>query len=122
MYRSRLTFSVNRLHRVCAVASLAMALAAVTSLPVRAQEPYQFESDLMAKRRLYRDVGAGFRQIRRGPNGNYYVLTAPAAAVLWYAIEARRPSRFILRAERWPPQSQFPCRFPSCFFRGMNSQ
>jgi hypothetical protein len=90
MYRSRLTFSVNRLHRVCAVASLAMALAAVTSLPVRAQEPYQFESDLMAKRRLYRDVGAGFRQIRRGPNGNYYLLTAPAPAVLIYDPSGKR--------------------------------
>src|ERR1700692_4407345 len=29
-------------------------------------------------------VGPGFRQIRRGPDGNYYVLTAPAPAVLIY--------------------------------------
>src|SRR6202795_1921847 len=84
MYRSRRTFLENRLHRVCAVAALAMALAAITSLPIRAQEPYQFEGDLMAKRRLYREVGPGFRQIHRGPNGNYYVLTAPAPAVLIY--------------------------------------
>jgi hypothetical protein len=54
------------------------------SFPARAQEPYQYENDLVAKRRLYRDVGPGFRQIHRGPNGNYYVLTAPAPAVLIY--------------------------------------
>jgi len=53
-------------------------------MPVHAQEQYQYESDLTAKRRVYRDVGAGFREIHRGPNGNYYVLTAPAPAVLIY--------------------------------------
>jgi len=85
MHRSRRTFALNRLHLACAAATLAAALAALPYLPVRAQEPYQFESDLMAKRRLYPDVGAGFREIHRGPNGNYYVLTAPAPAVLVYA-------------------------------------
>src|ERR1700689_2994295 len=75
------------MHRVFSVrvaAGLATALALFLSLPARAQEPYQYESDLMAKRRVYRDVGAGFREIHRGPNGNYYVLTAPAPAILIY--------------------------------------
>ena len=63
---------------------MATVLVALLPLPVHAQEPYQYESDLVAKRRVYRDVGAGLRQIRRGPNGNYYVLTAPAPAVLIY--------------------------------------
>jgi hypothetical protein len=62
--------------------ALATTLALFLSFPARAQEPYQYESDLMAKRQLYRGVTAGFRQIRRGPNGNYYLLTAPAPAVL----------------------------------------
>lgn len=53
-------------------------------LPARAQEPYQFERDLEAKHRMYREIGAGFRQIHRGPNGSYYILTAPAPAVLIY--------------------------------------
>jgi hypothetical protein len=75
---------VNRLNPVCAVAALATALAAYLSLPVHAQEQYQYESDLMAKRQVLRAVGAGFREIHRGPNGNYYVLTAPAPAVLIY--------------------------------------
>ena len=90
MHRSRRTFAVNRLYPVCAAAALAAVLAAFSPLPVRAQEPYQYESDLTAKRRVYRDVGAGFRQIRRGPNGNYYVLTAPAGAVFVYDPSGKR--------------------------------
>src|ERR1700719_1022388 len=90
MHRSRRTFAVNCLYPVCAAAALAAVLAAFSPLPVRAQEPYQYESDLMAKRRVYRDVGAGFRQIRRGPNGNYYVLTAPAGAVFVYDPSGKR--------------------------------
>jgi len=84
MYRSRRTFTVNHLHPVIAAAALATGLALFLSFPGRAQEQYQYESDLVAKRQLYRNVGAGFREIRRGPNGNYYVLTAPAPAVLIY--------------------------------------
>jgi hypothetical protein len=85
MHRSRRSFTVNRLHLACAAAALAAILSVLPRPPARAQEPYQYESDLMAKRRLYPDVGPGFRAIHRGPNGNYYVLTAPAPAVLIYA-------------------------------------
>lgn len=67
-----------------AAAALATVLVLFLSFPARAQEQYQYESDLVAKRQLYRNVGAGFREIRRGPNGNYYLLTAPAPAVLIY--------------------------------------
>lgn len=71
-----------------AAAIFALALgvfaSAVWPRPAGAQEPYQFERDLVARHRLYREIGAGFRQIRRGPNGNYYILTAPAPAVLIY--------------------------------------
>jgi hypothetical protein len=75
---------MHRLNRVCAAAVLATVVAVCSPLRARAQEQYQYESDLMARRRVYRDVGAGFREIHRGPNGNYYVLTAPAPAVLIY--------------------------------------
>ena len=75
---------MHRLYSVCAAAALAAVLVVFLSLPVCAQDQYQYEADLVAKRRLYRDLGAGFREIRRGPNGNYYVLTAPAPAVLIY--------------------------------------
>src|ERR1700680_4289207 len=90
MYRSRRTFPVNRLYSVCAAAALATVLALFLPLPARAQEQYQYESDCVAKRRLYREVGAGFREIRRGPNGNYYVLTAPAPAVQIYDPAGKR--------------------------------
>jgi len=73
-----------RLYGVRAASVLATVLVALLSSPARAQEPYQYESDLVAKRRVYHDVGAGFHEIRRGPNGNYYVLAAPAPAVLIY--------------------------------------
>ena len=74
---------MHRFYAVSAAAGLAAVLVAFPSL-VRAQEQYQFETDLMAKRRVFRDVGAGFREIRRGTNGNYFVLTAPAPAVKIY--------------------------------------
>ncbi len=82
-----------RLHSVCAAAALTVALTgflSLTALPLRAQEQYQFESDLLAKHRLFADVGAGFREVHRGPNGNYYVLTAPAPAVLIYDPSGKR--------------------------------
>jgi len=84
MHRSRTTFAQTRLNHLCAVAALAAVSVLFASLPARAQEQYQFESDLMAKRQLFRTVSAGFRAIHRGPNGNYYVLTAPAPAVVIY--------------------------------------
>jgi hypothetical protein len=90
MYRSRRTFLMNRLQTVCAAAVLVTAPALFLSPSARAQEPSQYESDLVAKRQLYRNVGAGFREIHRGPNGNYYVLTAPAPAVLIYDPSGKR--------------------------------
>ena len=62
--------------RTLEILSLALAvvgLAAIFEPPVRAQE----EPTLDAKRRVFFDVGAGFRTIRRGPDGSYYVLAAP---------------------------------------------
>ena len=38
--------------------------------------------ELIAKGRLFPTVGPGLRAVKRGADGNYYVLTAPATAVL----------------------------------------
>jgi len=73
------------------VATLSVAtVAALAPLPFRAQEPFQFESDLVAQRRVFEGVGPGFRAIHRGPNGNYYILTAPSAAVQIYDGAGKR--------------------------------
>ena len=79
-----------RVYPVCAAAVLAAVLALSFSIPAHPQEQYQFENDLAAKRRLFDAVGAGFREIRRGPNGNYYVLTAPAPALQIYDPSGKR--------------------------------
>jgi hypothetical protein len=68
----------------------AVAIAALARAPFRAQEPFQFESDLLAKRRVFEAAGPGFRAIHRGPNGNYYVLTAPSTAVQIYDPAGKR--------------------------------
>jgi hypothetical protein len=81
---------MRSLNRVCAAAALAAVLVPFFYFPVDAQEQYQFESDLVAKRRLYAEVGAGFRQVRLGPGGNYYVLTAPSPAVIIYDVSGKR--------------------------------
>jgi hypothetical protein len=75
---------MNRAYSVCVAAGLAAMLTTFLPLSAHAQEQYQYESDLVARRRILPDVGAGFRQIRIGPNGNFYVLTAPAPALLIY--------------------------------------
>ena len=81
------------MHRLCTLGIsflLGASLAAILPPPARAQEQFQFESDLLAKRRVFDSVGAGFRAIRRGPNGNYYMLTAPAPAVLIFDPAGKR--------------------------------
>jgi hypothetical protein len=75
---------------MCRVISLFVAALSLTmvaaSAParLRAQEQFQFESELLAKGRVFETVGPGFRAIHQGPSGNYYVLTSPAAAVQIY--------------------------------------
>jgi hypothetical protein len=75
---------------VCVATLSVAALAALAPLPFRAQEQFQFESDLVAQRRVFDTVGPGFRAIHRGPNGNYYILTAPSAAVQIYDGAGKR--------------------------------
>ncbi len=69
---------------------LTAAIVALAPAAPRAQEQYQYESDFIAKRRVFESVGAGFRAIHRGPNGNYYILTAPAPVVQIYDPSGKR--------------------------------
>jgi hypothetical protein len=59
-----------------AVLGAAIVSGIVSGAPARAQE----DPTLDAKQRVFPDVGAGFRAIRRGPDGSYYVLAAPTPA------------------------------------------
>jgi hypothetical protein len=79
-----------RVISLCVAALSVAALAALAPAPPRAQEQFQFESDLLANRRVFETAGPGFRAIHHGPNGNYYVLTAPAAAVQIYDTSGKR--------------------------------
>jgi hypothetical protein len=81
---------MDRAISLCVAVLSVTALAGLTPAPSRAQEQFQFESDLLAKRRVFETAGPGFRAIHRGPNGNYYVLTAPAAAVQIYDAAGKR--------------------------------
>jgi hypothetical protein len=81
---------MHRLRTICFSCLLGVALAAAVPLSARAQEQFQFESDLQARRRVFETVGAGFRAIHRGPGGNYYILTAPAPAVWIYDPSGKR--------------------------------
>ena len=81
---------MNRAHSVSVAAAFAAMLALFLPLSGYAQEQYQYESDLVAKKRILPDVGAGFRQIRIGPNQNFYVLTAPASALVIYDPAGKR--------------------------------
>jgi hypothetical protein len=79
--------------RVISLSLAALPVAALVALAPaasRAQEPFQFESELSAKRRVFETAGPGFRAIHQGPNGNYYVLTAPSAAVQIYDAAEKR--------------------------------
>ena len=41
----------------------------------------EIDADLMAKRRVFKEVGPGLRAVRHGANGNYYVLGAVGVVV-----------------------------------------
>lgn len=50
----------------------------------------QVQTELLARRRVFPEVGPGVRAVKRDAAGRYYVLTAPGAAVLIYNVEGQR--------------------------------
>src|SRR6202158_845822 len=79
-----------RISSVCVAVLSVAAIVALAPRAFRAQEQFQFESELLAQRRVFESAGPGFRAIHRGPNGNYFVLTAPSAAVQIYDAAGKR--------------------------------
>lgn len=53
-------------------------------------KPENGETCLNTLARFLPDVGPGLRAIRRGPSGNYFVLTAPGAAVAVYSPDGKQ--------------------------------
>jgi len=69
-----------------AVASLALSMATLRA---------QVDNDLLAKRRVFPAVGAGFRAVKRFSSGRnsslrYYILSAPRSAIAMYNTEGQR--------------------------------
>ncbi len=81
---------MDRTISLSVVALSVAAIAAFAPAAFRAQEQFQFESELLGQRRVFETAGPGYRAIRRGPNGNYYVLTAPSPAVQIYDGAGKR--------------------------------
>src|SRR5260370_6019895 len=67
---------MKRIAQLLPLALAALAPVFVCGTLLRAQE----DPTLDAKRRVFPDVGDGFRAIRRGPDGSYYVLVAASHA------------------------------------------
>lgn len=71
----RIHIDRSKMKRIAEILGLSLAIlgaAALTGTLARAQE----DPTLDAKRRVFSDVGAGFRAIRRGPDGSYYALAS----------------------------------------------
>jgi len=78
-----------------------LALIASGAIGARAQNEVPIETELLAVRRVMPDAGPGLRGVCRGPGGNYYVLSAPGAAVVIYDASGRRVGQV-------PPQAVAP--------------
>jgi hypothetical protein len=52
--------------------------------------PSEIDAQLTAKRRVFSPIGPGFREIRRGANGNYYILASPSVGVAVFDAKGRQ--------------------------------
>jgi len=62
----------------------------LVGLALAAPTGAQVESELLARRRVFPEIGAGLRAIKRDTAGRYYVLSAPGPAVLVYDAAGQR--------------------------------
>jgi hypothetical protein len=59
----------------------ALCLLACLATSVHGQDSPDYEDQVTAKKRLFPSVGAGLRAVKRGADGNFYILTAPGSSV-----------------------------------------
>ena len=75
--------------RAPAVVSIAVAVAAVCSPRVSAQDQ-AFTRDIQARARVFPAVGPGIISIKRDAAGHYYLLATPASAIQIYSADGKR--------------------------------
>src|SRR5712692_10163629 len=75
---------------VCRRSFLLMLAAALAGLAPALPAGAQIETELLARRRVFPEAGAGLRGVKRDAAGRYYVLTAPGHAVLIYNDAGQR--------------------------------
>lgn len=68
----------------------------------------QDEGELMAKKRLLPGVGPGLRAVKRGTDGNYYVLSAPGSSASVFDAEGKLLRRVPAFEESKSPNPQAP--------------
>lgn len=78
--------------RRCGAAAFALGLTllALGGIFAGSSRAQQSDEDIVARARLFPDVGPGVRAIRRSAGGRYYILTAPGAAIGIYTAEGQR--------------------------------
>jgi hypothetical protein len=54
--------------------------------------PSEIDADLTARRRVFPTIGPGFREVRRGSNGNYYVLASPSVGIAIFDTKGKQLS------------------------------
>ena len=77
---------MKRIAEILLLALAILSVAIISGALLRAQQ----DPALDATRRRFPDVGAGFRAVRRGLDGSYYVLAPPTPAVLVFDSQGRK--------------------------------
>jgi hypothetical protein len=75
--------------------------------------PSEIDAQLTAKRRVFSPIGPGFREIRRGANGNYYVLASPSVGVAIFDSKGHQLS--VIGAPPETPAANTEARAPIGF-------
>jgi len=75
---------------VCLLILVAVAAAAGWSLPRATAQDQEFSRELLARARVFPEIGPGVVAIKSDSTGRYYVLAAPANAIAIYQVDGKR--------------------------------
>lgn len=82
-----------------------LCLLACFAASARSQEIQDTEDQLSAKKRLFPGIGPGLRTVKRGADGNYYILSAPGSSVGVFDANGKLLRRVPAFEENKGPQS-----------------